>query len=181
MSNFPPWDSSNSSQWCSNSHNTSLPLHAPILPPIQWLPPNPKFYLLVTIFSLSCHICHISAIRYKFVILVIESFIICCHRLHGISFQVAHIFLLYLPLPWELISFTNSNSLDHYMIFDTTSTSNNTTLPMCSNLDEYHAKCVGNIVIQRLYKLPNVFMNPFHFIFLDFIIYVTHLNLNMVK
>ena len=30
-SNLPPWDSSNSSYFFSNSHDTCLPLHAPIL------------------------------------------------------------------------------------------------------------------------------------------------------
>ena len=51
---------------------------------------------------------------------------------------------------------------------------------MCSNLDEYHAKCAGHLVTQSLHKLPCVFMNPCHIIFLAFIIYVTHLNVNMV-
>ena len=131
--------------------------------------------------SLSCQIFHKSAIRSKFVIFVIESFIICCHRVHGISFQVAHIVFWYLPLPWELLSFTYSNSLAHYMIFDTTSHSSNVTLPMCSNLDEYHAKCAENLLPQRLHKLPSVFMNSCHIILLAFIIYVTHLSVNMVN
>ena len=34
------------------------------------------------------------------------------------------------------------------MIFDTTSPSNNITLPMCLNLVEDHAKCLGNLVTQ---------------------------------
>ena len=50
---------------------------------------------------------------------------------------------------------------------------------MCLNLDEDHAKCVGNLVIQRLHKLPSVFMNPCHLIFLEFIMYVIHLNVSM--
>ena len=33
-SNFPPWASSNSSQWFGNSHDTCLPLYAPIISPI---------------------------------------------------------------------------------------------------------------------------------------------------
>ena len=57
-----------------------------------------------------------------------------------------------------------------YTLFDTTSPSNNVTLPMCSNLDEEHVKCAGNLVIQRLQKIPSVFMNPWNIIFLPFII-----------
>ena len=52
---------------------------------------------------------------------------------------------------------------------------------MFSNLDEYHAKFVGNLVIQRLRKLASVLMNPCHLILLEYIIYMTHLNLNIVN
>ena len=121
-----------------------------------------------------------SAIRYEFVIFVIEYFIIGCHRVHGISFQVEHN-VFFISSSFMLLSFNYSNSLAHYIIFGTTSPSNNVTLPMCSNLDEDHAKCVGNLVTQRLHKLPSVFMNQCHLIFLAFIIYLTHLNVNMVK
>ena len=142
------------------------------------LPNSTSWWLFL---ALSCHICHMSAIRSEFFILVIESSIVCCHRVHGISFQVAHSVFQSLPLPWELFSFTNSNLVAHYIMFNTTSSSNNVTSPMCSNSDEYHAKCARNLVTQRLHKLPSVFMNPCHIIFLAFIIYVTHLNVNMVN
>ena len=52
---------------------------------------------------------------------------------------------------------------------------------MFSNLDENHAAFARNLITQSLHKIPSVFMNPWHIIFLEFIIYVTHFNVNMVK
>ena len=134
MSNFHPQASSNSSQWFSNSYDTCVTHHAPILSPIRMVAyksQNSTYWILFL--ALTCHIFHMSAIRSEFVILVIESSIIFCHRVRRISFQVAHMVFQSLPFPWELLSFTNSNYLAHYMLFDTTYPSNNVTLPMCSN------------------------------------------------
>ena len=106
-----------------------------------------------------------SAIRFEFVIFVIESFIICCHRVHGISFQVTHLVFQSLPLPWESLSFTYLNSLAHYMIFDTTSPSNNVTLPMYSNLDEYGESSHPNApqASKCLYEsVPSYFFRIYH-------------------
>ena len=89
-------------------------------PQFEWLPLTPKFDLLVTIFTPDMSYFHMSEIRSEFVILFIESSIICCHRVHKISFQVSHLVFQSLPFPWELPSFTNSNYLDNYIIFDTT-------------------------------------------------------------
>ena len=52
---------------------------------------------------------------------------------------------------------------------------------MDSNLDEDHAKCVGYLITQSLHKIPSVFMNSCHLIFLEFIIYVTQLNVNIIN
>ena len=48
------------------------------------------------------------------------------------------------------------------MLFDTTSPCNSFTLPMCSNLDEDHAKCVRNLVIQRIRKCKIFIMWRLH-------------------
>ena len=53
--------------------------------------------------------------------LVIEYFIICCHRVHGISFQVEHIVFYHLPLPWELLPLTDFNPLAHGFLIWTSS------------------------------------------------------------
>ena len=48
-----------------------------------------------------------------------------------------------LTLPWVLLSSPNSNSLFHDRLCDTTSPSKNVTFLMSLNLDEGHAKHVG--------------------------------------
>ena len=45
--------------------------------------------------AMICNMCHRYTIRSEFFIFVIDSFIISCDRVHGISFQVAHnVFLI---------------------------------------------------------------------------------------